>query len=45
MSKNSYQLELYAINICEDMIFKLYTALNKHGMIRIGNQTKEKTQI
>ena len=34
----------YEINICQTIIFKLYTAFKKHEMIKIGNQTKEKSQ-
>ena len=27
------------------MIFKLYTEYNKHEMIKIGNETREKSQV
>ena len=33
----------YEINICQIVIFKLYTVHNKHEMIKIGNQTREKS--
>ena len=32
------------INICQIMIFRLYTVYNKHEMIKIGNQTTENSQ-
>ena len=35
----------YEINICQIMIFMLYTDHNKHEMIKIGKQTKEKSQV
>ena len=40
--KNSYLMQFYELNICQDMIFRLYAVYNKHGMIKIGNQTREK---
>ena len=38
-------MQFYEINICQVMIFKIYTVCNKHEMIKIGNQTGEKSQI
>ena len=32
-------------NICQAMIFRLYTVYNKHEIIKIGNQTREKLQV
>ena len=33
------------MNICQVMIFKLYTVYNKHEMIKIDGQTREKSQV
>ena len=30
------------VNICQVMIFRLYTVYNKHKMIKIGNQNQKK---
>ena len=38
-------MEFYEINICEVMIFKLYTVYNKHEMIKIGCQITEKSHV
>ena len=38
-------MQFYEINICQAMIFRLYIDFNKHEMIKIGNQTKEKSQV
>ena len=38
-------MQFYKINICQVMMFKLYVIYNKHEMIKIGNQTKEKSQV
>ena len=38
-------MQFYEINICQVMIFRLYTVYNKHEMIKMDNQTKEKSQI
>ena len=35
-------MQFYKINICQIMIFRLYAVYNKHEMIKIGNQTREK---
>ena len=35
---------VHEINICQVMIFRLYTAYNKHEMIKVGDQTREKSQ-
>ena len=45
MSKNSYIIQFYEINICQIMIFRNYTVYNKHKMIKIGNQIREKPQV
>ena len=45
LSKNLYIMQFYKINICGVMIFRLYTVYMKHEMIKIVNQTKEKSQI
>ena len=36
---------IYEINICQVMNCALYTVYNKHEMIKIDNQTKEKSQV
>ena len=38
-------MKFYEINICEVKIFRLYTVYNKHEMIKIDNQTREKLKI
>ena len=38
-------MQFYEINIYQVMIFRLYTVYNKHEMIKIGNQTAEKSQV
>ena len=38
-------MHFYEINICQAMIFRLYTVNNKHEMIKIGNQIREKSQV
>ena len=38
-------MEFYEINICEVMIFSLYTIYNKHEMTKIGSQNREKSQV
>ena len=42
MPKYSYLIQFYEINICEIMIFRLYTIYNKHevGKNRQSNQRK-----
>ena len=35
----------FEINVCQVMIFMLYTVNNKHAMIKIGNQTGEKSKV
>ena len=44
ISKNSYLMQLYEINIYQVMIFRFDTIYKKHDMIKLGNQTKEKSQ-
>ena len=40
-------MQFYEINICQVMrqVFRLYIAYNKREMIKIGNQTREKSQV
>ena len=45
MSKNLDLMQFYEKNVCLFMIFRLYTANNKHESIKIGNQTREKSQV
>ena len=37
-------MQFYEQDICQIMIFRLYTVYNKHEMIKIGNQTREISQ-
>ena len=37
-------MQFYEINISQVMIFWLYTVYNKHEIIKIDNQTREKSQ-
>ena len=43
--KNSYLIQFYEINIFQVMIFIFYTVYDKHELIKIGNQTREKSQV
>ena len=38
-------MQFYEINIYQVVIFRLYTIYNKHQMIEIVNETREKSQI
>ena len=38
-------MQFYEINICEAMIFRLYAVYNKHEMVKIDNQIREKQQV
>ena len=38
-------MQFYDINTCQAIIFRLYTAYNKHEMMKIGNETREKSQV
>ena len=38
-------MQFYEKNVCQVMIFSLYTVYNKHEMIKIGIQTREKLQV
>ena len=38
-------MQFYEIIVYRVMIFRLYTVYNKHEMIEIGNQTREKWHI
>ena len=35
----------YEINICQITIFRLYVVYNKHEIIQISNQTREKSLV
>ena len=41
MSKNAYLIQFYEINICQVMIFRLYTVYNKHERIKISIRTRD----
>ena len=36
-------MDFYKVNICKIMIFRLYSVFNKHKIIIIYNQTREKS--
>ena len=38
-------MQFYEINIYQVMIFKLDTVHNKHEMLKIGNQARQKSQV
>ena len=38
-------MQFYEKNIYQFIIFRLYTVYNKNVMIKIGNQTREKSQV
>ena len=38
-------MQFYEINICQIMIFRLYAVHNKHKLIKIRNQIREKSQV
>ena len=38
-------MKFYEINICQFMIFRLYTVYDKYEMVKIGNETREKSQV
>ena len=38
-------MQFYEITVCGVMIFRFYTVNNKHEMIKIGNQTRKKSQV
>ena len=38
-------MQLYEINICQIINFRLYTIYNNHEMIKIDNQITEKLQV
>ena len=38
-------MQFYEKNIRQIMIFVLYTVYNKHEIVKIGNQIREKSQI
>ena len=35
---------IHKINICQAMTFRLHNVYNKQEMVKIGNQTREKSQ-
>ena len=45
VSKNSYLMHFYEINICQVMIFRLHTVYNKYEMLKTANETIEKSQV
>ena len=38
-------MKFYEINICQVMMFRLYTDYNKHEMIKVDIETREKLQV
>ena len=38
-------MQVYKLNFSQGMFFKFYTVYNKHEMIKMGNQTREKSQV
>ena len=38
-------MQFYEISVYQVMIFRLYTVCNKHEMIQIGNDTRDKSQV
>ena len=38
-------MQFYEKNISQIMTLRLYTVYNKHEMLKIGNQTKGKSQV
>ena len=44
MSKNSYLMLFYEINICKAMIIKLHTVYNKHEILKIGKSNQRKIE-
>ena len=45
VSKISYLMQFYEINISQVKIYRLFTAYKKHGMVKIGNKTREKLLV
>ena len=43
--KNSYLMQFHAVNICQIMVLGFSPVYNKHEMIKIGNQTREISQM
>ena len=41
----SYLMQFHEVNICQIMIFRLYTFYNEHEMTKIVNQTRENSQV
>ena len=38
-------MQFNKINICQDLIFRLYTVDIKHEMMKVGSQTREKSRV
>ena len=43
--KISYLMQFYELNFYQVMTFRLYIVYNKHEMIKIGNETRVKSQV
>ena len=37
--------QFYEMNICQAMIFRLHTVYNKHEIVKIGSQIREKSKV
>ena len=44
VKKDTFLMQFYEINIYKSMIFRFYVVFNRHQLIKIGNQTREKSQ-
>ena len=38
-------MQFCEINVCQVLIFRLYIVYNKHEMIKISSETREKSQV
>ena len=38
-------MQFCEINICQGIIFRIYAVYNKHELIKIDSQTREKSQV
>ena len=45
VSKNSYLMQFHEINFCQIMIFELDTVYGKNWMLKMSNQSREKSQV
>ena len=43
--KSLYAIQFCKINICQVIIFRLHIVYNKHEMIKIDSQIREKSQV